>query len=216
LTTKNKKKKKEDMKGIFILLIGLLFACNTSDKILSKVFDERELITVNQIIDFYDNFVQKNTGDSLQIDKAYLKFLSINCPVATKTLQLTTLLPSSTEELNFYSKLDKETLKEIFIISDSVNGYSRKEKKQISVYQPFTFKLNTKGQYYKLLKILSERNEFYKNYFNSLNCVGDLGIKNYTAILTKYRDIDFSKKEERLVLIVNLLHMKEGVNFDER
>jgi hypothetical protein len=139
----------------------------------------------------------------------------MNCQIAIDSGYLSVLLPDKNLKNEFYATLDKEALKEIFIISDTVKYYNRLNNEWISVYQPFSFTLNNDGQYFQLLKTLSTRNDFFKSYFESVENCGDLCPTNYAAILTGFHNIDFKKKEERLVLIINLLHAQETLNFVE-
>jgi len=197
--------------GLFALLVG----CSQADSILEKVFDRQELQTVNKIIIFYDTFVLQQVESASTIDKAYNEFLSINCQNAIDSGDISGLLPDKNLKNEFYATLDKEALKEIFIISDTVKYYNRLNKEWISVYQPFSFTLNIDGQYFQLIKTLSTRNDFFKSYFESVERCGDLCPTNYAAILTGFHNIDFKKKEERLVLIINLLHAQEPLNIVE-
>jgi hypothetical protein len=196
-------------------LFALLVSCLQFDSTLEKVFDRQELQTVNKIIIFYDTFVLQQVESASTIDKAYNKFLSMNCQIAIDSGYLSVLLPDKNLKNEFYATLDKEALKEIFIISDTVKYYNRLNNEWISVYQPFSFTLNNDGQYFQLLKTLSTRNDFFKSYFESVENCGDLCPTNYAAILTGFHNIDFKKKEERLVLIINLLHAQETLNFVE-
>lgn len=205
-----------DIKNIVIVaLFGLFVSCSQTDSALEKVFDKHQLQTVIKIINFYDTYVLQQVENTLTIDKAYHEFLSINCPIAIDSGDLFVLLPDKKLKSEFYETLDKEALKEIFVISDSVKYYNRLKKEWISVYQPFSFTLNNHGRYFQLLKTISTRNDFFKSYFESVENCGDVCPTNYAAILTGFNNIDFKKKEERLVLIINLLHAQETLNIDE-
>jgi len=191
----------------FIFLVGVtfLYSFKSPDNTLKKVFNADELITVNKIIDFYDNFVLSKTSENLKIEDAYRQFLDNNCPLVEKSGDLSCLLPDVKEKLDFYSTLDKKNLEEIYAIADTVKYYNRAKGEFEKVYQPYSFMFNTQGKYYDLLKLLSKRNKYFKEYLESIDFVGDLSPSNYMAILDGYRNINFNKKEERLVLIVNLL-----------
>lgn len=199
----------------FIFLVGVtfLFSCKSPDNTLKKVFNADELITVNKIIDFYDNFVLSNTSKNLKIEDAYRQFLSKNCPLVEKSGDMSLLLPDEKEKLDFFSTLDRKALEEIYRITDTLKYYNRFKKEFVKVYQPYSFSLNTQGKYYDLLKLLAKRNEYFKEYLNSIDLAGDLSPSNYRAILHGYKNIDFSKKEERLVLIVNLLNSEKVIEF---
>ncbi len=203
------KKLRRYLTCIFILAVGFFVSCSHQNKTLNKVFNSNQLITINKIIDFYDNFVIKQTGKNLLIDKAYVDFLSNTCPVAIERGDFNILLPGRKERLQFYKSLDKEALKEIYIINDTAklcNG----NKLTLNVCQPFSFDLNMHGRYFKLLKILSKRNDFFKSYFELIKKSGGLNPQSYSHILKSFQKIDFTKKEERLVLIINLMNTQEN------
>lgn len=190
---------------IVVLVIGLFASCSHQDKTLNEVFNNNQLVTINRIIDFYDNFVLKQTGNKLSIDKAYEDFLSNTCPVVIETGNINILLPERKERLKFFKSLDKEALKEIYIINDTVSIYNSNER-ILNAYQPFSFNINMDGKYFELLEILSKRNDFFKSYFEFVETSGGLNPQTYSHILKGFRNIDFTRKEERLVLIVSLLY----------
>lgn len=199
---------------IFLVGATILYSFKSPDNTLKKVFNADQLITVNKIIDFYDNFVLSKTSENLKIEDAYRQFLDNNCPLVEKSGDMSRQLPDEKEKLDFYSTLDRKALEEIYGITDTVKYYNRFKKEFVKVYQPYSFVLNTQGKYYDLLKLLAKRNEYFKEYLNSIEVAGDLSPSNYIAILHGYKNIDFSKKEERLVLIVNLLHLQKNVEFE--
>ena len=62
-----------------------------------------------------------------------------------------------------------------------------------------------------MLKKLSVRNEFYAKYYERAVSCNNLCPIHDAMILQEFKSIDFSKKEERLVLIVNLLIQNEPI-----
>ena len=200
---------------IIVFLFGFFVSHSQNDNILETLFDKHQLITVNKIIDFYDKFVIQQTENTIFIDKAYNDFLNKNCPIAIESGNLSLLLPPKNLKFDFYKTLDKDAFKEIFVICDSIKYFNRNKKEWTYLYQPYSFSLNIQGQYFQLLKVLSSRNDFFNSYFKSVETCGDLSPANYSAIMTEFKNIDFSKKEERLVLIINLLHGQDAIDIDE-
>ena len=150
---------------LLLMLLGQGLSCSTPESALDKVFDNTQLVTVNRIIDFYDNFVLSRTDKKLSIDKAYLDFLNTNCPKAIESGYLDILIPDRNDKVNFYKTLDREELSEIYVIQDTVKLFDRNKKEPINTYLPYSFRLNTQGKYVELLKLLATRNDFYKEYY---------------------------------------------------
>ena len=55
---------------------------------------------------------------------------------------------------------------------------------------------------------------YFEKYYELILLAGDVSPSNYAMILYDYNKIDFSKKEERLVLIINLLRTGEVIKND--
>jgi hypothetical protein len=195
------------MSLLFVLLLGQLTSCQVPDNILKNVFNNRELQTIDKIIEYYDNFVISQTDEKLPIDKAYIVFLDKLNPSVEEIGDMSLLLPDTNQRFKFFKTIDKKSLSEIYNIQDSVTIYRKTDKGKtlIKEYKPFTFSLNCQGKYLNLLKELSKRNAFFKNYYQNILACGDICPTNYSAILKGYNSINFNKREERLVLIVNFL-----------
>ena len=191
-----------------ITITSNLLFCSTTKDSLETIFSENEKYTIDRIIAFYDSFVQSHSKNAESIDDAYRNFLKDNVPKVHEFGDLGFLLPERKEQIKFYESLDSVVLEEIFYVQDSVIRFNKDTKEFIKMYHPFSFSLNTKGKYMKLLKSLAARNQFYKDYYESAKDCGDLCPSNYGAILTNFEQINFKKKEERLVVIVNLLHVE--------
>ncbi|MFA9388309.1 MAG: hypothetical protein ACERKD_00790 [Prolixibacteraceae bacterium] len=61
------------------------------------------------------------------------------------------------------------------------------------------------GKYVALLEELSSRNDFFKNYYELIQVARDISPASYVMVIHNYHEIDFSKEEERLIVIINLL-----------
>ena len=182
---------------------------------LTKVFNKTELKTIEKIIKYYDDYVISQTDNQLSIDKAYIAFLDKNASLATSTGDFNLFLPDKNERIEFYKTLDKSVLTEIYDIRDTLTIHFRGEDEARQFYSPFSFNLNYDGKYVSFLKELSSKSEFFKNYYESIQVAGDISPVNSEMILHDYNKIDFNKKEERLVLIINLLRTGETIKLDE-
>jgi len=75
--------------------------------------------------------------------------------------------------------------------------------------------LNTKGRYFELLKLLSYKNEFFRMYYEDILEWGTIRHTTYALIFTDYHKVNFSEKEERLVLIVHFLQIQQDLTREE-
>jgi len=198
-----------------ILFLGQLMSFKNPDDTLSKVFNQTDLKTIEIIIKYYDAFVISQTENQLPIDKAYIAFLDKTTPLVNEAVGVNVFLPDKNERITFYRTLDKGALSEIYDIRDTLTIHFRGEGKARKIYSPYTFSLNFDGKYVTFLKELSLRNDFYKDYYETVQVSGDIGPTNYARILSDYKKIDFSKKEERLVFIINLLRTTETIKRDK-
>ena len=196
------------MRKIYTLLIIWTFVgCTNNENILNSTFTKDEINTINQIISFYDDFVYDNTDKSLTIENAYKTFLDKNVPMVYKQGNINLLIPDSSSLLNLYQTLNRNDLNVFFTIQDTVSIYHEKTQERKQEYHPFTFHLNYSGKYIQMLEKLSSRSEYFESYYSSLlnafSGTGNPGSMN--LILSGYNNIDFSKKEERLIFIITML-----------
>lgn len=198
-----------------ILLITLFCACSTQKKILAKVFSENEQVTVNRIIDFYDSFVLKQTDNKLPINVAYLEFLNKNGLVSLNSGDLSIFIPADEIKTPFFDSLDRKSLSEIYFTQDSVRVYDKQINNFKKVHIPNYFNFNYKGEFMKLLKVLSKNNEFYERYYKGILECGDICPTTYSSLLFEYKKINFDNREERLTFIVPFLFYNETIPIEK-
>jgi hypothetical protein len=186
-------------------------SCKKQNDLLTQVFNQTDLQTIDKIIEYYDAFVISQTSNLLSVDKAYIEFFEKNNSILKQADGIYKLRPKQDQLLDFYKTLDKNVLSEFYNIKDTLTIHFRGENNFRKVYSPFSFDLNLTGKYFDLLKELSSRNDFFKKYFENIQNAGDISPVNYAMILLDYNKIDFSKKDERLVVIINLLHARAPV-----
>jgi hypothetical protein len=190
---------------LYILVITLISACSTHKKILDKVFNENQQVTVNRIIDFYDSFVLNKTDNKLPINEAYLEFLNKNVLVTLDSGDIGFFIPADDFLIPFINSLERKALSEIYFTPDSVRVYDKQIKDFKKVHIPNYFLFNTEGGFMKLLKVLSKKNEFYQRYYKGILTCGDICPTTYSTLLFEYKKINFNNKEERLIFIVPFL-----------
>jgi hypothetical protein len=131
------------LRNLFLLsILCHTVSCSTPEGTLNKVFDANELVTLNKIIDFYDNFVQAHLEEKSSIDQDYLDFLNTNCPKVIESGDFSILSPDKTEKINFYKTLDREVLSDIFFINDTVKLFDKDQKEFVETYVPYSSMLN--------------------------------------------------------------------------
>jgi len=201
---------------LVILLAGVLFqTCSGQGNLLDKVFDDEQVVTIEQIIDFYDEFVVANSDQCKTIEEAYLFFLNNRCPEIILIGDFSPLIPDEKEKFAFFNTLDKNALLEIFFILDSVRVYNKTTKEFEIKAVPYYFSFNSIGQYTKLLEELSTRKDFFKQYYQGVIACGDLCPTTYASLITDYKKIDFNKKEERITFIVPFLFYNKIYTIDD-
>ena len=201
---------------IFIFSIFLIMTQSCSDsqrktETAATIFNQEELITINEIVDYFDSIVSSNLPEITDIDLAYNQYLDSVCPLILKegNISLSGINARSREKL--FDRLDQDHLGEIFIVGDTLEYFSMDVKKKIRKYHPYYVVLNTDGKYIDLLESLSEENTFISNYYTSIIEYGDLSPSCYGMVLRDYDQLDFYDIDHRLLFIVNILHSNEQI-----
>lgn len=189
----------------FVILFGIFSGCVNRGDVLHESFTENELQTVNKLIDFYDEFILSKNNNNLNLAEAYRHYLNATVPNVIETGDLAPLLPAPNERIHFFETLDSVALSEIFNITDTVKIKSEKSRKLEKVYSPFSFSLNYTGKIIDFLSRLSNRNSFYKEFYEDVMSAGDISPISLSMMLKEYSEIDFAKKEERFVFIIVML-----------
>ena len=204
------------------VLLILITACSTSgsdsaqtsdpDAFLKKSFDEKDMVLVNQVIDYYDNFVLSKTGQKKSIKDAYQEFVTENAPLSEKQGSLSNFIPSRENRLAFFETLDKDVLSKFFHIRDTLFWHS-KEGFVEAEYYPYQFS-STNTKYLNFIKSLSTRNEFYSSYNEEIELFYGFSPAVFATIIKTYSNehekkfseaFNFSKKEDRFVFIATFL-----------
>jgi len=199
---------------IFSFFLIMMQSCSVSQKkteTASDIFSQEELITISEIVGYFDSIVSSNLQEITDIDLAYNQYLDSVCPLILKkgNIGLSGINARSREKL--FDRLDQDHIDEIFIVGDTLEYFSMKVKKKIKKYYPYYVILNTDGKYADLLVSLSEENTFISKYYASIIEYGDLSPSCYGMVLRDYNQLDFSNTYHRLLFIVNILHSNEQI-----
>jgi len=197
---------------LFLFSISFcFFACNQKN-LIDEVFNHEEAETIYKIIDFYDAFVLSKTDTNLPIDKAYIVFLNNNLQLAIDSGDfygdVHLLIPSDEYLIPFRHSLSIKHLKVFFV--DSVFFFSRKQE-NFYKYLPDVFATNNYGKYANFLRKMSEKNKFYRQFYESGIRCGDIIYcpTIYVTLIYEYNEIDFRKKDERLIFIIPFLFLNK-------
>ena len=194
-----------------VVFLGQLMSFRKSDDVLTKFFNQAELKTIEKIIQFYDDYVVLQTDNQLPIDKAYIAYLEKMKTSIKKADDFDKFLPLIEDRIEFYKTLDKKILSEFYDIKDTLRIRFRGENEPNIVYSPYSFDLNLNGKYYDFIKELSLRNDFFKNYYETIQVAGDIAPTIYPLIIYENNKIDFDNREERLVIIISLLRLGKTI-----
>lgn len=198
-----------------IVFLLQLLSFKESDEMLTKVFNQPELKTIEKIIKYYDNYVISQTDNQLPIDEAYFVYFEKMKTSIKKADDFYQFLPSIDERIAFYNALDKKILSEFYDIKDTLTIRVKGENEARQFYSPFSFTLNYDGKFVSLLKELSSKNEFFNNYYESVQAAGDISPTNYSMLIQYCNKIDFQNRAERLVAIISLLRLGEMIYQDK-
>jgi len=190
-------------------------SCKKSDDLLTNHFNKSEIKTIEKIIQYFDEYVIAQTSNQLTIDKAYTAYFDKMKASIEKASDFNQFLPTIDNRIAFYKTLDKNILSEIYDIRDTLKIQFRGEDTPRIIYSPYSFDLNLYSKYYGFLKELSLRNEFFKSYYESTQVAGDISPTLYAKILHENSKIDFSQREERLVVIISLLRLGKTIYADK-
>ena len=213
-------------------LLIIITACSTSgndsaqssdpDAVLKQAFDEQEMVIINEVISYYDNFVLSKTDQNKSIKDAYQEFLTVNGPLAEIKGDLSIFCLSNKERAAFLETLDKNVLLSLLHINDTVYWYSFERELIETEYQPYYVLDVVNHKYSPFLKVLSARNDFYSSYSEEFEICGCIAPSTYGDIFhafdnehleyMKYSEtFDFSRKEDRLAFIIPFLTTNENL-----
>lgn len=199
------------MRFYFLALILLILqkASCQNQSILFEYFNDKEIIEVHKIIDYYDSFVLSFYDNEISLDRAYTDFLKKTTLKSLEEGDLSYLIPNEEERIIFFNSLDKKNLSRIYIYSDSIEVYNIKNEAKRKINVPYYFSYNSRGTYSNFIKKLSEKKTFYKNYFYWIDSSGDFTPSLYQLLLTRFGEIDFNIKEEKLSFIIPFIFLNK-------
>jgi len=207
------------LKILFGLLLLSITACTSgnevekqasdADAVLKQAFDEKEIVLINQIISYCDDYVLSKTDKNKSIKDAYQEFLTVNGPLAIEAGDGI----SFPLDVAFFETLDKDVLAKLFEVTDTLYRWIPERGIVKAEYSPYQLEVNLTHKYSDFLKILSTRNDFYSSYYKGFNVAGGISPSMYSKILdafskeSEYKEtFDFSRKEDRFAFIVPFIY----------
>ena len=201
------------IKFTLLLIIGLIFfSCQSkfdlkSDKHLTEIFSNNELVEIEKMINFVDNRVVELTG-SKDINEAYHQlFDKIN-----KAMQdsLSFLVPFEEEEkYKFLQSLDTTVFSEFWYMGNHI----RKAVYKDSIYQDLDnyryLDLRHSGRYSDYLDKIGESDAYYQSVKQTLDFAIGLAPSIVASFLKTHNEFDFTIPKNRLWASVFILAIEE-------
>ena len=201
------------IKFTLLLIIGLiLFSCQSkfdlkSDKHLTEIFSNNELVEIEKIINYVDNRVVELTG-SRDINEAYHKLFDKLLHPIQDGSTYSYLVPFEEEEkYEFLQNLDSTVFSEFWTI-----GRVRKAVYQDSIYENgYQFlELSSSGRYVAdYLQKIGEEDAYYKSEKETIIMAGGLSPTIVAWFLKNHNGFDFTIPKHRLWATVFILRIEE-------
>lgn len=193
----------------FILLIAFcLPGCSSSGETLNAVFTENELKEINTIIHFYDEFVKTKTKQDRPIHKRYELFLERYCQKALKENRIDFLFPEYHKRIMLYDSLKVNAISNLIQVKDSVECLDQTGS-IYKIHRPYTVQLSFNGKFLDFLKELSSKNKYYDKIRKQVSEAYTISPSTTAMLLTEYKNINFKRKDERLVFILSMLYLAD-------
>ena len=199
------------IKFTLLFIIGLtLLSCQSkfdlkSDKHLTEIFSNNELVEIEKMISYVDNRVVELTGNR-DINEAYHQLFD----KIDKTMQDSSkfLVPFEEEEkYEFMQSLDSTIFSEFWTI-----GRVRKAVYQDSIYENgYQFlELSISGRYVAdYLQKIGEDDAYYKSEKETIKMAGGLAPSIVARFLKNHNGFDFTIPKHRLWATVFILRIEE-------
>lgn len=190
---------------IIIIIFGVI-SCNSinvknydlkDDEILLNFFSQNE---INFILSFTDSVISKSYYTS-NIGESYHNYCNY-------------LISSSNEE--FYLKLNKDSanynsfinsinrdsiFNNIWEVEEVVN---RDRTKIIEI----NLTINSAGKYLKFLKLFSSFDNRFKDYYEGIISMGNIGPSSMLGLITNHQLFDFNNQSYRFIIAIHLISIK--------
>ena len=196
----------------FIVIGILIFSCQKqsilkSDKILNEIFSKSEIIEIEKMIKYVDDYVIESTKNK-DINQAYHLFLD----KLNQTIQDSSrfLVPFKEEEkYEFLESLDSLTFNEFWRMRSQVKTARYKD----SIYKDLegfkSLNLRPYGRYRVYLEKIGSEDEFYKLLKESLDVAGDLPTSTAIWFPMNNKEFDFTIPKNRLWVAIYILRIEE-------
>ncbi|MCF8302125.1 MAG: hypothetical protein K9I94_02530 [Bacteroidales bacterium] len=170
------------------------------DPAVLKVFNKKEIASLELIVNFFDSFILEKTEKDQGINQSYYQYFeTIKNSESIEDLRINIGLSNSNDTRALIKKLKNQgVFCEIWKYS---YGYDFKTKDTISV----KLELNQQGKYMQLLEVLGRENTFLLEYYNDLQNSGTISPGSIAQFLKYYRVVDFQKEVNRMVFAVHYI-----------
>jgi hypothetical protein len=199
------KKMKEILK-IAVFVITILSVSCDEKSLIEKHFNSSEIITINKIINYYDNWIISETGEQ-NISSAYLQFLEKVQPKVLKENTTEYLLPDKENVRKFLATLELKNLDKIYLIEDYHLSFDQNKSAFDTIASPYSLRINYPGKFISFLNDLKTKKKFFRPYFEYIDLEAHIGPAAFAEIILGYEEINFKKRDERLVFIITIIDL---------
>lgn len=196
---------KEILKAIVFTFMILSISCKEKS-LIERHFSPDEIITINEIIEYYDNWIVSQT-DEKNISKAYLNFLDKVQPKVLKENNTEYLLPDKENVRQFLSSLEQNNLDEIYLVEDYRLTFNQEKSVFDTVLSEYSLRIRYPSKFISFLEELKTDQKFFRPYFDNIDLEANIGSAAFAEIILGYKQINFKKREERLVFVITVLDL---------
>lgn len=174
-----------------------------TDPTVVNVFNEKEISSLERIVDVFDDFIVGNVGEVNNIQKAYNQYFdSVSNEEVFRHLSEQLKLSDSDIIQSLISQLkDDGIFDEIWSYND-YHHYHIDTKQGTKV---LGLKINKNGKYFKMLNSLSKHNDLYESYYKSIMGSGRISPGSISIFLNAFHQVDFSREVNRLIFAIHYI-----------
>lgn len=189
-----------------IILLILCYSCssNTTVKLLDdenvrEVFNEEEILFLSQIVGFFDSVIVEGAEDQDINESYHLFFNGVRESESFEDLRTHVGIANSSEARELVEGLKGSGIfNEIWKYQYS---YDYITKDTITIH----LTPNMQGKYFQLMELLGARNDFFREYVNTVRSVGAIPPSLIAGIQRAHNNFDFHKEINRLVWAVHYI-----------
>ena len=191
------------MKTNYLIILSFIvfFSCQKNNVVLQNVFSEEEITEVDKLIQYYDNFINVQTGNKGgDLAHSYQTYLQVNSIFAQQGMDMNVLRPSLRAQIELFLSMKSYFIEKIY----QKKAFEEHIGRNIEDSNP-PLHINPNGKFIQFIQELAKVKPLFASCAKELTEKGDVGPQCYQTLLTLYPKIDFNNKDERFAFIVCML-----------